>query len=712
MRINKYNTFLLKKIFESVVSSSSEFRDIIKTTSNDDSISEILYHILFNGKDIKTNYNAIDASKDKNDEVTFIPDTQFQRFLANGDDPWKKTKSTSKIGRMVRQLLNDNKDKYFGLYSDADIEKFVNVFKSAWDRKNNKITRKVEVVKGDKILYWYNANNYLSTSGQLGNSCMRYPEVNDFMELYDKNPDKVSMVIVTEENKLVARALIWNLDYSSDGNKLYLDRVYTLYDNDVNFVHSWVLENLANNDKKILGTRGNSSIVKVNLKNVNFEKYPYCDTLKYLYQKNDGTGGYISNNLDKKEYDKYKVTELVTTNGSYIPISHKFSEKLNKWLLSDNAVYIDSVNSFMPVEDVVYCKYIDRSELKSDCVYSEKMKDWVPKSDSVVHPKYGIVYNGIFVEVISGYSGTFTDPFEIYYDIMENKNHLVYDEEFNFFRQPSTDLNLPSNKFSNDLKVTTIEGYRYVNFLCYKLYKTVNSDSVYSMPYGNYNYITELEAKFYGVEIIKDSMRYTYFLDYAHKHKHMIYSERLESINKITSKEDLKKQVIKNLNYMNDYLMKFSIEYKLMNGLNGMSNLDIIEMVYRTACDDFDTEEFIERLESVYYDSYNIKIDDNIIKPYLRFLKPCLYYYLIDRDISNSVDLSRKLLDYDMKGIISESKMIRVMRFTINDRFIYTCFEKTLKKLHFDIGDTDIHDIYYTITGNINPYITKFIDKI
>ena len=39
--------------------------------------------------DIKTNYNAIGLS-DKNDEVSCIPDSQCQRYLVKGEDPWTK----------------------------------------------------------------------------------------------------------------------------------------------------------------------------------------------------------------------------------------------------------------------------------------------------------------------------------------------------------------------------------------------------------------------------------------------------------------------------------------------------------------------------------------------------------------------------------------------------------------------------------------------
>ena len=57
---------------------------------------------------------------------------------------------------------------------------------------------------------------------------MRYERPIRF-NLYTGNPDKIKLVILKEDNKLIGRALLW----ISDDGKLYLDRPYTRYDEDI-----------------------------------------------------------------------------------------------------------------------------------------------------------------------------------------------------------------------------------------------------------------------------------------------------------------------------------------------------------------------------------------------------------------------------------------------------------------------------------------------
>ena len=252
----KYSDYLVYQLLESVMVTSKEFKNIIHDMPNGDKIADILYNIIDDKTDIKTNYNLIDVDKEKNDEVSFLPDNQYQRFLTKGDDVTTKTKGNAKIGRMINQILKDNGHNQF---KDTDVEKFINNFKSTWNKKHGIVNRKTEVVKGKDILKWYDVSNYNSTNGTLGNSCMRYEKVNHFMNIYAENPDKISMVIITDEGKLVARSLFWVLDETSQGNKkFYLDRIYTEQDSDFQFLFDWVVDNLCNKDPKILASHKNS----------------------------------------------------------------------------------------------------------------------------------------------------------------------------------------------------------------------------------------------------------------------------------------------------------------------------------------------------------------------------------------------------------------------------------------------------------------------
>ena len=128
--VRRYSDYLVYQLLESIMVTTKEFKQIIHDMPNNDKISDILFLIIQDGLDIKTNYNLVDIDKDKNDEITFLPDSQYQRFLSKGDDVKTKTKGKSKIGRMIGQILRDNGHTHF---KETDIENFVNGFKATWN---------------------------------------------------------------------------------------------------------------------------------------------------------------------------------------------------------------------------------------------------------------------------------------------------------------------------------------------------------------------------------------------------------------------------------------------------------------------------------------------------------------------------------------------------------------------------------------------------
>mgnify|MGYP003344140593 CR=1 FL=1 len=66
-----------------------------------------------------------------------------------------------------------------------------------------------------------------------------------------KNPDKIQLVILTENDKLISRALFWTLDECSRTRyKYYLDRIYVENDSDYEFVQNWADENLGDKNGK------------------------------------------------------------------------------------------------------------------------------------------------------------------------------------------------------------------------------------------------------------------------------------------------------------------------------------------------------------------------------------------------------------------------------------------------------------------------------
>ena len=246
--------------------------------------------------------------------MALVPDTSWNQYtlyyLQNTEDPTKFITTYSynndiklpyeyidngvnkiKIGRYINKLL----DLYFSSnpernkFTDSDIEKFTNKFISTMEYKRNALNH-FKVVKGEDIKHWYLSDNYAGQTGQLGQSCMRYSKCQDYFKIYIENPDVCQLVIFTDKtDRLLGRALLWTLE---DGD-LYMDRIYTTKDSNVELFRKW--GNL-NGYKKQYPT--NSYELKVKVTPKNHEFYPYMDTFKY-YKPEDGL---LSNTMFKSTY--------------------------------------------------------------------------------------------------------------------------------------------------------------------------------------------------------------------------------------------------------------------------------------------------------------------------------------------------------------------------------------------------------------------------
>lgn len=207
-------------------------------------------------------------------------------------DLWSKGRQEISVGRGIRALLTSGGIKF----SDSDLEDFVNLYKTAVDKINDRY-QYFESIKGHAIGHWYHYSNYKERSGTLGCSCMS--NVNpDYFDIYISNPDVCELVILKSEDDaslIVGRALLWTL---RDGKK-FMDRIYTIKDSEVSLFKGWAKENgwyskfynsstdsgLANAPD---GMQVDLGTLVVDIKKGMYEAYPYLDTLKY-FNPVDGT---------------------------------------------------------------------------------------------------------------------------------------------------------------------------------------------------------------------------------------------------------------------------------------------------------------------------------------------------------------------------------------------------------------------------------------
>lgn len=219
------------------------------------------------------------------------------------DKVWSTSRNPYRIGRWTNSILNLAGESF----SNSDIEKFVNDYKSNISILNDSFS-KFDVVDRYDIHHWYHNRNYESVSGTLGSSCMAgVPD--KVLQLYIQNPNVCRLVILYSDNgslkdgkyksnKIVGRALLWKL---SDG-RTFMDRIYTIKDSDVNLFkkyaehNGWWCKKEQNTSSKFSMSKGdiniNSGTLKVLLDDPYFDYYPYLDTLSYInYEKKYLTNG-------------------------------------------------------------------------------------------------------------------------------------------------------------------------------------------------------------------------------------------------------------------------------------------------------------------------------------------------------------------------------------------------------------------------------------
>ncbi len=319
-------------------------------------------------------------------------------YSTDNTEIYSKSRSKIKIGKLINKLFP-------GKYSASEIEGFVNSFKSIVENT----AEKFKLVSGDDINYWYWYENYKVTSGTLGSSCMARKK--DLFGVYVNNPEVCQMLVLTEEDKLIGRALIWKFtslkkygDASVDC-EYFMDRQYTIKDSDVIKFRNYAKEKgwayKANNNHHSLepviynGDEFNANIT-VQLKkepgrksDFKYSKYPYMDTLR-RYNIESG----ILDNIVEREDDTILLED---TGGGYSNNSDEgsvYSEYYDRNIDEDDAVYSDPIGDYIIADRSVLVEHGSRSNMgyypddHDDIRYDEWSDIYINMDDAVFSEEY------------------------------------------------------------------------------------------------------------------------------------------------------------------------------------------------------------------------------------------------------------------------------------------------------------------------------------
>lgn len=292
--------------------------------------------------------------------------SQIYDFLKTNQTIYYAFPSYIKIGRLINKLF-PNEFSPSGRESNT-IETFVDLIMT----KRKQKFQKIEIVDGEDIVKYYNEDNYHEDAfngSELGNSCMRYDTCTDSIQFYAENPDVKLIIMKKGKSKIVARALLWKIQYSMGKEireGIFMDRVYYTKVYQKNLLvqyakkQAWFYKKTQNNsaDTQIFDPTLNFSHIwnfktTETFKPSSTGEYPYMDTLKWFYVDRN----FLSNTLKYKENNE-KVYFLEDTNGEY------HVEKQGQ--------YVEYYDDYFNKEDLIYCKYGDDYRLEDDAYYLEE----------------------------------------------------------------------------------------------------------------------------------------------------------------------------------------------------------------------------------------------------------------------------------------------------------------------------------------------------
>ena len=360
MKVNLFISDRLKEVLLEIKDSSTIARFLLKEEHDSDSLRPDFV-------------NYLDISEVDKTKISYLSQDKINKFSPD-QDPWEIKKFFARPGAVINKVIKS--------VSDRELELFNNLYRSVLTR----LKFNFEIVKGQLVADYYHAEKYRSQSGSLGNSCMKYDNCQRYLSLYSQNDDVISLLLMLDEDRrIMGRALLWNFD----GNKV-MDRIYTINDEELSYqFKKWANQNgyiykfeQRWNNSISFETNGNKVdyLFAIQLKNYQFDRYPYMDTFKFL-DKNTGTlYNYINNTnvrtlcaADGGQFDHDALlqdhfTGLFFHRGEMIELKY-VDGKLIK--------YPNRSNIFVHSQTVEWSRINDTYILKKDVIFDEVLDEYL-----------------------------------------------------------------------------------------------------------------------------------------------------------------------------------------------------------------------------------------------------------------------------------------------------------------------------------------------
>lgn len=289
-------------------------------------------------------------------EISYLP--KGKRAIYTSTNTWgRENRQTAKPARLIQKILIRE-------FKCKEFEDFSN-----WIKNEMISAGEFVLVSGSAITEYYNEDCYAELTGTLGNSCMRHYECREYFEIYE---DKAKLLICKKEDKILGRAIVWELPEGT-----FMDRIYTCYDylenQFIDYAQSQKWHYRRNNCllsdgdyQEWYGPEDNYTDYReydltIQLDR-NYTYVPYIDSFRY-YNKDNNTintspykGSYCLSNTDGSYGDDDYTTFVcehcgaeIRSHNDDIPFGWHYSEYEDAYLCDDCAVYCSGLDDYVSI---------------------------------------------------------------------------------------------------------------------------------------------------------------------------------------------------------------------------------------------------------------------------------------------------------------------------------------------------------------------------
>lgn len=357
------------------VNISPKLQEILERIANKSEIAKKLLRSKISKEDLVDDpIDYLSVSKEDPSKISYAYAEKLEKV--DPEEYWTfKGRVQAKPAAAIKKFLKN--------VTEQELNIFTSLYKAATAQKDFIF----DVVSGEEIKKYYYYKSYKNASGTLYNSCMKHDHCVDYFNIYIKNPEVCSMLIMLDnDGLLIGRALLWNaIDVEAGVERKVMDRIYCINDDrNMHYFKEWADENgyIYKKEQRWQNSLYFESFGKsyrynlsVKIKPEVFTKYPYVDTFKFWDEKNSiicnflpQNNGYIRTMIgnDGRTFahdcleldtitDMYEHRDRVINldypiNGVYhrtLGDNLRYSECMNRYIHPNNAEYIDEINDWI-----------------------------------------------------------------------------------------------------------------------------------------------------------------------------------------------------------------------------------------------------------------------------------------------------------------------------------------------------------------------------